>query len=681
MQAKFLIATLTGACAITCADDTFQPRDVFELEFATSPAIAPDGSAVVYQRVSADIMTDRFVSSLWMVDLDTLDHRPLLAGDGSYSSPIFSPSGDRLLYSTSTDGQPELRVLFMDTHQTMRIARLPAGAQNPAWSLDGASIVFGMFVEEEPVAPAALPKKPENAEWAPPVTIVDEIIYRNDGAGYAKPGASQVFVVPADGGTPRQITGLSDDDAARDLAGPLAWTPDGDLIVAMNPADDAEYDPQEQDLYRLDIQTGNYERLTTRNGVEGSPQLAPDGTTLAFSGFEDRMLGTHTSVLSIMDLQTRQTRDLTTDLDRSVGAFEFAPDAESIWFTYADHGVGILASISRSARITERARNVGGTTLGRPYASGAFAVGPEGLFTYTVTDPTRPGDLVIARAEGDQTTELYRTRLNEDLLAHKNLPSAQLLTAQSVGGLEIQGWLVLPPGHIPGDTHPMILEIHGGPFADYGPRFSAEIQLFASARYAVLYANPRGSTSYGAAFANEIHHNYPSQDYDDLIAITDAAIATGHIDPNRLFVTGGSGGGVLTAWIVGKTDRFQAAVVAKPVINWLSFVLTADAYTFFPAYWFSAMPWEDPMQYWNRSPLSLVGNVSTPTMLLAGEADYRTPMSESEQYYQALRLRKVATRLVRIPEASHGIAARPSHLLAKVAEILRWFEEHDPGGS
>ncbi len=676
MREILIVVAMACMSAPGLGDETFQARDVFELEYATSPAISPDGSTVVYQRVSADIMIDRFVSSLWMVDLEHgNEHRPLLAGGGSYSSPVFSPSGDRLLYSTSSDGQPELRVMFMDTKRTARVARLVSGAQSPAWSLDGSSIAFAMFVEDEAASPAALPKKPEGADWAPPVKIIDEVIYRNDGGGYAKAGASHVFVVPADGGTPRQVT-----DGDADFAGQLAWTIGGDLIVAMNPVPDAEYDPQEQDLYRLNVQTGEHEQLTSRNGIEGSPRLSPDGRTVAFGGFEDRMLGTHTSVLSILDLGTGEMRDLTGDLDRSVGAFEFSPDTQSIWFTYSDHGVGQLASIGRDGEIIVHATNLGGTTLGRPYGSGAFDVGPDGLFAYTVTDPTRPGDLVIARVDGEggRSEEIFRTHLNEDLLSHKVIPTAERVTAQSVGGLEIEGWLVLPPEHEPGDRHPMILEIHGGPFADYGPRFSAEVQLYASAGYAVVYANPRGSTSYGAAFANEIHHNYPSEDYDDLMAITDAAIATGHIDADRLFVTGGSGGGVLTAWIVGKTDRFKGAVVAKPVINWISFVLTADMYTFFPTYWFSAMPWEDPMQYWNRSPLSLVGNVTTPTMLLTGESDYRTPISESEQYYQALRLRKVPTRMVRIPEASHGIASRPSHLLAKIAEILRWFEEHDP---
>ena len=242
---------------------------------------------------------------------------------------------------------------------------------------------------------------------------------------------------------------------------------------------------------------------------------------------------------------------------------------------------------------------------------------------------------------------------------------------------DIQGWIVKPPNFDPNKKYPLILEIHGGPFASYGSVFSAEIQLFAAAGYVVLYTNPRGSTSYGQDFGNLIHHNYPSQDYDDLISGVDAVISKGFVDEKQLFVTGGSGGGVLTAWIVGKTDRFKAAVVAKPVINWMSFVLHADSAAYFTKYWFAKKPWEDPDNYFARSPLSLVGNVTTPTMLLTGEQDFRTPISESEQYYTALKLQKVKSALVRIPGASHGIAARPSNLIAKVSAILAWFEKHN----
>ena len=239
----------------------------------------------------------------------------------------------------------------------------------------------------------------------------------------------------------------------------------------------------------------------------------------------------------------------------------------------------------------------------------------------------------------------------------------------------IQGWIVTPPDFDPSRRYPLVLEIHGGPFAAYSDFFSVEAQLYAAAGYVVLYTNPRGSTSYGAEFGNLIHHAYPSQDFDDLMSGVDAVLARGYVDEDQLFVTGGSGGGVLTAWIVGHSDRFAAAVAAKPVINWYSFVLTADIAPVYKS-WFPGLPWDHLEHYMERSPLHHVGNVTTPTMLLTGEVDYRTPISETEQFYTALKLRGIDTAMVRIPEASHGIAARPSYLISKVAHILEWFERY-----
>jgi dipeptidyl aminopeptidase/acylaminoacyl peptidase len=201
--------------------------------------------------------------------------------------------------------------------------------------------------------------------------------------------------------------------------------------------------------------------------------------------------------------------------------------------------------------------------------------------------------------------------------------------------------------------------------------------LYAAAGYVVVYANPRGSTSYGEEFGNLINHAYPGHDYDDLMSVVDAAIATGTVNPDELFVTGGSGGGVLTAWIVGKTHRFRAAATQKPVINWASFALTTDIAIFVHRYWFEKLPWEDPQEYWQRSPLSLVGNVTTPTLVVVGDQDFRTPVSDSEQYYEALKLRGIPTALVKVPGASHdGLAARPSQSAAKASAILAWYQRY-----
>jgi dipeptidyl aminopeptidase/acylaminoacyl peptidase len=260
------------------------------------------------------------------------------------------------------------------------------------------------------------------------------------------------------------------------------------------------------------------------------------------------------------------------------------------------------------------------------------------------------------------------TNLNAVLTESKALAQVRKIAVTAPDGRAIDAWLAVPPGRSPGQRLPLVLEIHGGPNSAYGPGFSSDVQLYAAAGYAVLWTNPRGSTSYGAEFANLIDKNYPSADYDDLIAAVDATIADGTADPDNLFVTGGSGGGVLTAWIVGKTNR---------LINWVSEALTMDNTLFTSRYWFAKLPWEDPMSYWQRSPLSLVGNVKTPTLVVVGSDDYRTPVSESEQYYAALQIAGVPTALVKVPGASHGgLAARPSQSAAKASAIIAWFDRY-----
>jgi acylaminoacyl-peptidase len=376
-----------------------------------------------------------------------------------------------------------------------------------------------------------------------------------------------------------------------------------------------------------------------------------------------------------MNRDGTQPRVVAPQLDRDVEQPVWSADGKGIFVATADQGNGKVGYVSLDGKVDYVASDLGGGDLGRPYSGGSFTVAGDGRIAYMHTRPEQPPDVAVARRGGTPASRL--TRLNDDLFERKTLASVEEVRFKSShDGRSIQGWIARPPGFDRAKKYPLILEIHGGPFADYGDRFAAEIQLYAAAGYVVLYINPRGSTSYGEEFGNLIHHAYPGFDYDDLISGVDAVIAQGYVDPGNLFVTGGSGGGVLTAWIVGKTDRFRAAVSAKPVINWHSFVLTADAAPFFYRYWFPAPPWEKPEEYLRRSPLSLVGNVKTPTMLLTGEQDYRTPMSESEQFYQALKLRRVDTALVRVPDAPHELIVRPSQLIAKVTHILAWFEKY-----
>lgn len=650
----------------------FTADDVFNLEYADHPEISPDGRRVAYVRVAADIMTDRFRRSIWLVDDTGQNHRPLVQGAGSYASPVWSPNGRAIAYTANENGADELRVFYLDTQRSATIARLAGGAGNIAWSPDGRQIAFQAFFEEPGAEGAGMPQKPEGAEWAEPARVINNMIYRVDGAGYLPTGYTQIFVVPADGGAPRRLT-----YAARDHDGRMSWSADGRrLVFAANAEDGYEYDPVEADVYSLDIASGAITRLTTRDGPEAEPILSPDGRRLAYTGFDDRRQGYQVSELYVANADGSNARSLTASLDRDARNPQWAGNG-SVYFLYDDRGVTKLGRVgANGGGVTTILEGIGGTDIGRPYVSGAYSVNASGRYAATITNPRRPGDVVVGSGGGSPRR---LTSLNDDLFAGKTISDAEHISvASTADGRAIDAWVVRPPNFDPSQRYPLLLEIHGGPFAAYGPVFSAEVQLFAAAGYIVVYANPRGSTSYGGEFGNLIHHNYPSQDYDDLMSVVDGVIAREPVDPQRLYVTGGSGGGVLTAWIVGSTGRFRAAMVQKPVINWTSFALTGDLYNFFAPYWFGEFPWDEGAQerYWARSPLSRVGNVTTPTAVMVGEQDYRTPVSEAEQFYQALRLRRVPTRLVRIPGSPHDIAARPTGLIAKVTNTVAWFSEY-----
>ena len=553
----------TALAADEVDNNVFLNTDIFELEVATDPQISPDGSQIAYVRRSMDIMTDKPRSNIWVIDSSGQEHRPLKSGADSYTSPRWSPEGDRLAYVSSVEGRgAELYVRWMDTGQTALLSNLSATPTSITWSPDGRQITFSAFVKGEATTLAKAPATPEGAEWAPPVIVIDAVQYRADGRGYLEQGFNQIFVIPAEGGTPRQIS-----SGEFNHNGPLAWSPDGDtIILSANRLDDWEYQPLQSELWSIDVNTGAMQPLTDRVGPDAAPVYSPDGSKIAYLGYDDRKMGYHNSNVYVMDTADGSTQALTDDLDRAVEGVQWAGGSNRLYIQYDDHGKRYLATLGLSGNIDSIADDLGSTSLGRPYTSGGFSVAENGAYAYSVGRPDRPADIASGK-RGRAATRL--TDLNNDLFSHKTLGEVEEITwMSSVGDHEIQGWIVTPPNFDADKKYPFILEIHGGPFAAYGPHFSAEIQLYAAAGYVVLYTNPRGSTSYGYEFANEIHHNYPGQDYDDLMSGVDAVIAKGYVDDEQLFVTGGSGGGVLSAWIVGKTDRFAAAAVAKPVINW-----------------------------------------------------------------------------------------------------------------
>ena len=649
---------------------TFGPRDVFSLAQASDVQISPDGKRIAYTRASADIMTDGDRREIWLVDVASGRQAPL--GTPGSSRPRWSPDGTRLAFAARAEGQkPQIAVRWMDSGTNATITALPESPSDIAWSPDGRTIGFTMFVPGDGTKLGTPIARPDGAKWAEPLKIIGQVRYRADGAGYLRPGFNHLFAVPAEGGAARQLTFGAYDDG-RDVA----WSADGrHLLIAAHRGRDPERDPLNSDIYTVDAASGTLRQLTMRAGPDEQPVASPDGRLIAFVGFDDKLLGYQNHRLSVMNADGSGVRVLTATLDRDVGDPIWSGDGRAVFVKYVDRGVTKVARVGLDGGVSTVAQGLAAGELDRPYSSGDYSVSRNGTIAATAGDATHPGDVAVATRGG----ALRRlTDLNQALFAGKALGAVKpLAVTSSAGALPIDAWMVTPPDFDPARKYPLILEIHGGPFASYGPVWSTDDQLYAAAGYIVVYANPRGSTSYGEAFANRIHHDYPSQDYDDLMSVVDAAIAGGNVDPNALFVTGGSGGGLLTAWIVGKTDRFKAAVSQKPVINWASEVLTTDGYTSMARYWFGKMPWEDPEQYWRRSPLSLVGNVHTPTALMVGEDDHRTPPGEAEQFYAALQIRAVPTLLIRVPSASHGgLADRPSQLVAENGAILAWFDRY-----
>lgn len=643
--------------------------DLFNMEYVTDPQISPDGSQIVFVRNFKDIMTDRDYSNLWISSVDGTRIRQLTQGNQRDYAPRWSNDGKKLAFlSNQDDEKVKLYLLYPDTRETVALTNSSTPPGAVAWSPDDSQLAFTQFVSETKKSMLTIPSKPEGAEWNAPPIFIDEMNYRGDGAGYLKPGKSQIFTLGIDGGTPRQRTFTSNNH------GSPIWSKDGkSLFFSANLHENHELEPANSEIYNLNLSSGEIKALTSRFGPDSDPALSPDGKKIAFTGNDDTFQGYQVTNLYVMNVDGTGIKNLSADLDRDAGNLQWEANSQGIYFQYDEFGDTKIGHVALTGKIRTVVEGLGGLDLGRPYNAGTFTVSGNNRFAFTQGGPEHPADLAIWN--GGETKRL--TTVNDDLFSFRKIgKSEEIWWESSFDKKRVQGWIVTPPDFDPAKKYPFILEIHGGPFAMYGPSFAYEIQAYAAAGYVVLYTNPRGSTGYGQEFGNSIHHDYPNHDYEDLMSGVDAVIAKGYVDTENLFVTGGSGGGVLTAWIVGKTTRFKAAVVAKPVINWTSFVLHADNPAFFAKYWFGKLPWEDQENYWRRSPLSLIGNVKTPTMLLTGEQDFRTPISESEQYYTALKLQGVESAMVRIPNASHGLVGRPSMLMSKTASILSWFNHY-----
>lgn len=652
----------------TDSERYFKSEDIFNLEYVSEVQVSPNGKYVAYVRRSNDIMSDSSRANVWLASVDGKSHRPLLSSKKSYYSIRWSPDGSRLAYLSNEEGKPQLYVRWMDTGQTALVTNVTSNPSNITWSPDGKHIAFTMSVDaKEKPLDIKMPKKPDGAKWSPSFQYITKARYQADGRGILEPAYTHIFIVPADGGTARQLTSGNYHHNGR-----LSFSPDSDKIYfSANRSDNWEYEPVEGDIFSVDMM-GNIAQLTNDKGLESSPVVSPDGKHIAYARRDDEKVMYKNSYLYVMKSDGTDAQNLTKDIDNSVSNFHWK-DNKHVYFQQSVRGLAQVDVVSLSGSVKAVAKGLGGTTLGRPYVFGTYHA-VDDVVAYTKGRTDRPADLYVTTRN-----ERQLTALNEDVLGHKQLGEVkEIVYPSSIDGEEIQGWYILPPNYDSSKTYPLILEIHGGPNLAYGPVFTAELQRMASEGYVVFYDNHRGSTGYGERFALLLQGKYSSEyDFSDHMSGVDALIEKGIADPERLFITGGSAGGIASAYAIGLTNRFKAAVVAKPVINWLSKVLTADSGLYQIPFQFPGKPWDNVEHYWKRSPLSLVGNVTTPTMLITGVEDKRTPMSETEQFYQALKIQKVDSVLVKVPGSPHGIASKPSRMIGKVENILAWFKKYD----
>lgn len=665
-----ILLLLIGFQAYTQKQE-FSYLDVFKLEYVSDPQIAPNSSRIVYRRMGFDIMKDKADGNLWMINSDGSGHQKLSSREESEHSPRWSPNGDRITFISTTSEGSEIYMYWLDSGKLAKISQLPFSPSSLTWSPKGDQLAFSMNVKKDPPVIAKTPKKPEGAKWAEKPRITDRLYHEADGRGYIKPGFNHIFVIPAQGGAVRQIT--SDDYHHR---GKLSWSVEGDKIFfSANRTENWEYDFRNSEIYEVEVATGRIKVLTERKGPDYNPEVSPNGKHIAYLGYEDKVQTYQVRKLQIMNNDGTNKRVLSAALDRSIKSMIWDEKSTGLYISYDDKGNTKIGHISLDGEISKLADNLGGTSIGRPYAGGSFSVSKDGAIAYTQSRPDYPAELAVTNLKSKSTTKI--TSLNKALFEYRKLGKVEeVWYKSSVDQRQLQGWVVYPPDYDSNKKYPFLVENHGGPVLNYGDRFSAEMQLYAAAGYIVFYPNARGSTSYGEEFGNLLYNNYPGDDYNDVMDGVDHCIKNGIAHEDQLYVTGGSAGGIMTAWIIGKNNRFKAAVVAKPVMNWISKTLVADNYFGYANSRYPGQPWENFEGYWKFSPLSLVGNIETPTMVMVGMEDLRTPPSEAKQLYHALKLRKIETVLVEIPGAGHGIANRPSNLITKIAHTLAWFEKY-----
>jgi dipeptidyl aminopeptidase/acylaminoacyl peptidase len=629
--------------------------------------ISPDGARVAYTRQHVNQVEDKWESEIWIVNADGGQHRFLVKG----SAARWSPDGKRLMYLA--EGEPKGAQIFVrwidvdgPATQVTHAAETP---RNARWSPDGKSIAFSMFAPEQERWTISMPSEPKGAKWTPAPRVVSSLHYRQDQVGFLDEGFTHLFVVPSDGGTARLLTPGQWSVGAGELRGgaSIDWTPDSTAIVFNGDrSPDADRDYESSQLYVVDVAGGVIRDLVARPGDWSRPTVSPDGKLVAFTGFAPSGHSYTVSDLYLVGIDGSNMRKISGNYDRDPLNVKWAPDGSGVYFDADDRG-------SRNVQFAALAGGVKPVTTGTHVLT-FDSVSKDLVAAGTSADFDHPQDVVrYALRQPGPIAKL--TDVNGDVLQGKQLAKTEEITYTSSGSAKVQGWIVKPPAFDATKKYPLIMEIHGGPFSMYNVAFNYMFQNFAANGFVVLFTNPRGSTGYGSAFENGIDHNYPGPDYDDLMAGVDTVVGKGYIDTSRMYVSGCSGGGVLSSWVIGHTDRFAAAAVRCPVIDWMSMAGHTDVPLF--TYSFFKKPfWEDPSDWLSHSSLMSVGKVTTPTLLMTGVLDRRTPMPQTEEFYAALKMKGVPVKLLEFADEFHGTGSKPSNYIRTQLYMMSWFNKY-----
>jgi dipeptidyl aminopeptidase/acylaminoacyl peptidase len=660
-------------------------HDIMKFTWIADPQISPDGGTVAFVQVTVNEKDNKYESSLYTVP--AAGGAPVRVTNGTRdTTPRWSPDGRWIAFIRPNDKDtPQVHLLPMRGGEARALTELPRGAGGPVWSPDGNPIAFTSTTIADDFKkpdPAAKPERKSD------VKVVTQAVYRSNGnPTYVDADRhSHIWTVAVsdkgDKPEPKQITkGEFDERGAQ-------WAPDGAaLYFTSNRVSEAYYQANDTDLYRVPAAGGDIAKVASIDGTIGTFALSPDGKRIAFVGTlsGDPIRSYSQSDLWVVDANPGATpRNLTASYDFDVmggiGGDQSAPrgenpkpitwDGDELIVTAGEHGSSNLKRVAiasgKIAPLTEGTHDVA-----------AYSISRSGTIAATISTQTNIGDIATFSAKNGPHKPALITHVNEALFSEIAQSEPEEIWYASFDGRKVQGWILKPPDFDASKKYPLILQIHGGPHSAYGNVYTHEFQWMAAKGYVVLFTNPRGSTTYGQEFGNLIQYRYPGDDYKDLMAGVDEVLKRGYVDANRMGVTGGSGGGLLTNWTITQTQRFKAAVSQRDISDWYGFWFTAD-FTLFQPTWFRKAPWEDPQDFHARSPITHVDKVTTPLMLILGDADYRTPPGEGgEQMFRALKYRKIPTVMVRFPRETHELSrsGEPWHRIERLQHIVGWMDK------